>query len=76
MDNRIRHRAFTPEIKEHVPCSNNLKMQNEKFKVIQDIKLLSSNGLATPKALNRLVSLNKKLMDCDFCDGNCGCGKL
>ena len=71
----IRRRAFAKVMDREGPCSNNLKMQAEKKQVLSDIILLSSNGLSTPKANAKLAKISTELLNCEFCDGNCGCGK-
>ena len=53
------------------PCPINLKMQQERAKVLSDIQLLSAHNIPTPKAFERLAFLNNKLTWCDGCRGNC-----
>ena len=76
MDNRIRHRAFTQaESKDHVPCSNRLNLESEKLRLERDIRLVTSLGLPTPIANEKLAKVHTRLNSCILCRGDCNCDR-
>ena len=52
-------------------CPTHIKLVEEKARLTQDIKLLSSHGLQAPIALEKLVKVSNRLSDCVNCSGGC-----
>lgn len=71
----IKRHAFSKSTVERGTCSNRLKLESEKLRLIQDIRLVSSLGLPTPKANDKLAKIQTRLNDCLLCRGDCECGK-
>ena len=53
------------------PCPTHVKLEEEKVRLTDNIKLLSSHGLQTPIALEKLVKVSNRLSDCVNCSGGC-----